>query len=105
MELEPDRFSNLTWRGYFIRALLIIAAVAIMFFLVKEAQADMSRSIYDGEWTIRYTDCQGILHIYEEVTVLESGDVWITFRVGDSGPEIKLPVRSNCNEIIMIRLR
>jgi hypothetical protein len=65
----------------------------------------VARPIDDGVWTIRYTDCRGILTVYKEVSVLESGDVWLTVREGDSGPEIKLPVRSTCNEIIMIRTR
>jgi hypothetical protein len=102
--LEKEKFalSKLDW---LLRIVLIVFVCLVMFMLVKWAQADIGRSIYDGSWTIRFTDCQGNITVYENVKVTDSDDVWITFIYDNGRFETKLPLRSVCATIIMDRDR
>lgn len=84
--------------------LLIIAMLLIVMSLVLPVRADIGRSIHDGYWDIKYTNCQGVLVVYENVSVTDADNNFITI-VDIKGKEIKLPVRSVCSEMIMERKR
>ena len=88
-----------------IRVLLIAVVVFVFVALVKWAQADIGRSIHDGIWTVRYTNCQGQLTVYEHATVTDSGEVWLTITWDNGQREIKLPIHSLCAEMILERER
>lgn len=102
LEKERIALSKLDW---ILRIVLIGFVILVFFMLVRWAQADIGRSIHDGTWTIRYTDCQGNLTIYENATVTDSGDVWLTIVYDNGQSETKLPIRSVCAEIRMDRER
>jgi hypothetical protein len=85
--------------------LLIIAGLLIFLSLVYPVRSDIGRSIFDGTWNIRYTDCQGRLTIYKSAKVVDSDDVWLTIKYNNGRSETRLPVQSVCAEIIMDRER
>ena len=84
--------------------LFVIAMLLILLSLVYPVRADIGRSIHDGKWDISYTSCAGKLMIYEDVTVTDVDENFITF-TDSRGKETKLPLRSVCSELIMDRKR
>ena len=104
MELEKEKFAR-SKTDWILRIVLIVFVTLVLFMLVRWAQADIGRSIHDGYWTIRYTDCQGNLTVYKEAKVTDSDDVWLTIVYDNGRSETKLPIRSMCVEIRMDRER
>jgi hypothetical protein len=84
--------------------LLIIAVLLISLSLIYPVRAEIGRSIHDGKWDIRYTNCQGRLVVYEDVRVTDVDENFITI-VTERGKETRLPLRSVCSELIMDRKR
>jgi len=104
LELQRAKIPR-SYLDIIIRVLLIVFVVLVFVVLIRWAQADIGRSIHDGLWTVHYTNCQGQLAIYEHAKVTDSGDVWLTITWDNGQREIKLPIRSNCAELIMERER
>lgn len=84
---------------------IIIALLLITLGLVYPVRADTGRSVYDGEWTINFTDCAGQTTVYEYCKVNNINDTFVTFTAGGRSREVKLPMTSVCATIIMERER
>jgi hypothetical protein len=84
---------------------IIIALLLITMALVYPVRADTARSVFDGEWTIKFTDCGGATTVYEYCVVNNINDTFVTFSAGGRSREIKLPLTSVCAMIIMERER
>lgn len=104
MKLEKLKVPR-SWLDVLIRTLLIVVVVLVLTVLIKWAQADVGRSIHDGLWTVRYTNCQGQLTVYEHAKVVDTGNIWLTVTWENGQKEIKLPLSSLCSEIILERER
>ena len=88
-------------------SLLIIAGLLMVHSLVwtPTIWGQVQRSVFDGEWVINYTDCNGVTTIYEDCKVTDIDDVWLTFTCAGRSSEIKLSLTSVCATIVMERER
>lgn len=83
----------------------IIAFLLITLSLVWSVRADTARSVFDGEWTIKFTDCAGATTVFENCKVNNINDTFVTFSAGGRSLERRLPLTSVCATIIMERER
>lgn len=105
MELEKEKF-GIRKANWICRIAFILFIALVFLLLFQWAYADIGRSIFDGKWTIRYTDCGGRLTIYKNVSVTDQDDKFITFYWYDMGKhERKLPLSVSCAAVVMERER
>ena len=83
----------------------IIAILLIAMGLIYPVRADLGQSVFDGEWTIIFTDCAGKVRTYFDCKISELTDSWITFTQSGRSQEIMLPLQSVCATIVMERER
>lgn len=90
----------------------IVAAVLFILLIIIVAlpgpgwpASGPGQSIHDGEWTIIFTNCQGITKTYDDCRVLDINDTFVTFTTAGRSREIKLPIVSACSSIVMERER
>ena len=91
----------------FVTLWFILAVFLMVSFLVwtPATWGQVERSVFDGEWVINYTDCNGVTTIYEDCKITAMDEVWITFTSAGRSREIKLPATSVCATITMERER
>jgi hypothetical protein len=92
------------------RFLWFVTIMAIIFLIMfctsyQFKAYGFQRSVYDGTWTITFSDCRGAETVYDNCRVIDINEVFVTFTWGGRRAEIKLPVISGCSTTIMQRER
>lgn len=83
---------------------LFIAVLLMTLAFVWPLTSHGQESIFDGTWTITYTDCQGNVTVHQGCKIIEYRDNFFVF-VDENRREKVLPLTDTCTSITMERSR